>query len=83
VGLTWVIWRGNMEKNIYNPEQAKLQVTKNVIHVLLYIDPQIQDQPYAYVMLIKHGPINFMCPYGFLINAMVVKHVFITCFVAS
>jgi hypothetical protein len=24
-----------------------------------------------------------MGPYGFLINAMVIKHVFITCFVAS
>jgi hypothetical protein len=75
-----------MKKKHLQPRASQTPSNKkcnSCITIYIYIDPQIQDQPYAYVLLIKHGPINFMGPYGFLINAMVIKHVFITCFVAS
>jgi hypothetical protein len=69
------IWRKNMRKPISQPTASQTPSNKTCnSFITIYRDSQIQDRPYAYAMLIKHRPINFMGPYGFLKNSMVVKH---------
>jgi hypothetical protein len=71
-----------MKNTISQPKSSQVTKKSNSF-ITIYIDSQIQDRPYVYVMLIKHGPINFMGPYGFIKNAMVVKDLLHVLFLAK